>query len=211
MSLADRIVKIARGLIGVQAGEPSTHVRFVEILGIPPVGQSWEPMLATPFSLTENPDGSFRTTGVSTCALVARGILREAGVLDPTFEQPYVPASAIADLVGFAKENGALYINGQRMPEPSDVLVVNNGGHVCTVVEDLGDSFLTVDGGLVGAGGLQAINTRERSKSLVPSWMVIHSAALPHKDPVFDGVGEWMAAIAILGGVWYYLRNKVWR
>lgn len=210
MPVEKRIVSIASGLVGVQAGDASTHARFVEILGIPPSGQSWEPMLATPFSLTENPDGSFRTTGVSTCALVARGILREAGVLDPTFERPYIPASAIVDLVGFARENGALYTGGSRLPEPGDVLVVNNGGHVCTVVADLGDSYRTVDGGLVGSGGLQAINTRERSKSLVPSWMVIHSAGLPHKDPLFDGTLEWVAAAGILAGVWYYLRKKVW-
>lgn len=211
MSLSSRVVKIARSLVGVQAGDPATHARFVEILGIPSVGQSWEPILTQPFSLTQYPDGTFKTTGVSTCALVARGILRRAGVLDPSFELPYVQASGLSSLVDLARRNGALHQGGTRMPQPGDVLIVNNGGHVATVVQDAGSSFETVDGGLVGAKGLQAIGTRGgsvRSKSLVPSWIVIDTSRLPHRDTA--DYGEWLLAGGLVAAS-LYGASRLWR
>jgi hypothetical protein len=118
-------------------------------------------MLALPYM----PDG---TGGISTCALVAREILRRSGIQLASLGRPYVIGAGYSDVIEAAGARGALRKPGSGyVVRPGDSVIVDVGAHrwshVGTVVSVRGDDVVTVDGGLRDANGLQAIGTRKRS------------------------------------------------
>ena len=73
--IRDRIVSVAHSVEGLRAAIPELRVEFRDLLGPPPKGASWD--LSVPFSCRKV-DGHYVTKGVSTCGLVAAGILRRS-------------------------------------------------------------------------------------------------------------------------------------
>jgi len=176
-----RILEEARHLDGLSAGEqPQT---FAAALGVPPPG-GWEDLIARPFSIETREDGTIQTAGVSTCALVAREILRRSGLELASLEAPYVPGSAMREIVEVARKTGALHVRDGYEARPGDLVVlgVGSGDHVATLVALEGDSATTIDGGLVAPDGLQRIGHVTRTRAGIgASVLVVDVDRLPWK------------------------------
>lgn len=176
-----RIVDEARKVDGLSAGaDPEA---FGRALGVPPAG-GWGPLIARPFAIEERPDGSLSTSGVSTCALVAREILRRAGLELASLDQPYVPGSAMREILELASARGALHAGDGYAPQLGDLVVlgIGAGDHVATVVELEGDRLVTVDGGLLADDGLQRIGHVSRLLSQARVAFVVDVSRLPWRS-----------------------------
>jgi hypothetical protein len=154
--IRNRIVSEAMACEDYRAAIPETRQQFRDLLGPPPKGASWD--LSVPFSCRKV-DGKYITRGVSTCGLVAAGILRRAGFRLPWSGYPYWQAPAPyrgLDIVSCLSQLGAMTKArgpaGER-PEPGDVVCIGSGlaTHVLTVVGWEGDVMVSVDGGQVDA------------------------------------------------------------
>lgn len=153
------IVANALCVIDVEAGDPRTRSILEELLG--PVVGRWD--LDRPFRYDPI---TKRTQGVSTCGLVAEGLWRRAGVDAPWLSEEYGSRryDSIERARVFAQRltpHSAWHVpkDGQR-PRLGDYLVIGEGlqTHALTVVGWDGDMLISVDGGQVGARGLQAIH-----------------------------------------------------
>ena len=156
LGVADDIVRVmlAMGLasIGLQVGLPKTRKAFEKLLGPPPAGSKWD--LDRKFSLKEK-------TGISTCAMVALGWARAAGV----WASDYIPGEGTTRIESEARLAGAWGRPADGDRPPAGALVVfgeGNSTHVdmCLIRPDA--EYFSVDGGQVGASGLQAIFGRRR-------------------------------------------------
>jgi hypothetical protein len=125
----------------------------------------WERELHRPFRFVDG-----RTTGVSTCGLVAEGCWWAAGVILPPDWRPYKPSlereKSIARAIGFASKLGALRsFNGSSLPQSGDYVVIGEGlrTHALTCLSSTDGLLVSVDGGQVDAPtGLQTVKKRER-------------------------------------------------
>ena len=159
------------GSIGDSAGRDEP--RFRELL---PRGAKWD--LARPFAVKR--DGTkFATVGVSTCGLIAVGILCRAGVplswMSDQYwrwQDPQLPdrgAYRGLDVVSCLSLLGAR-LGARRAagvyPEPGDIVCIGNGlaTHVLTVVSGDGHYVWSVDGGQVDQanGYLQCVKLLRR-------------------------------------------------
>jgi len=170
------------GSIGASAGRDSAEFR--ELL---PRGAKWD--LEHPFSVKQV-DGKWQTTGVSTCGLVAVGILCRAGVPLSWMSDPYwrwgdpqkpnggayrgLDVVSCLSLLGSslgARRTAGVY------PQPGDIVCIGNGlaTHVLTVVSVDGYYVWSVDGGQVDQsdGYLQCVKLLRRDwRGLRVQWVL---------------------------------------
>ena len=169
--IRDRIVSEAMACVGYSAADPDTRDAFRDLLGPPPKGASWD--LSRPFRVTRTATGGYMTQGVSTCGLVAAGILRRALFRLPWNGSPYWQAPApyrgldiVSCLTLLGQRTGARRPAGER-PEEGDVVCIGSGlaTHVLTVVGWEDDVMVSVDGGQVepaARGYLQCVRICRR-------------------------------------------------
>lgn len=127
---------------------------FRDLIGPPPKGAKWD--LSVPYSCRKV-DGKYQTRGVSTCGLVAAGILTRAGFALPwigydywDYPPPYKRLDIVSALSQIGIQSHARKPPGVR-PEPGDVCCIGSSlaTHVLTVVGWEGDVMVSVDGGQV--------------------------------------------------------------
>ena len=159
LDIRKAIVANALSVVDVQAAD-STRPILEELLG--PVKGRWD--LDRPFWVWQE-GGKWRTQGVSTCGLVGEGLWRRVQVDAPWLTVDYVFGQAIARAIAFAQWCDAWVRPGDgRVPRPGDYVVIGSGlrTHALTCVGWEGDTLVSVDGGQVGARGLQAIHLCRR-------------------------------------------------
>lgn len=170
------------GLIGASAGRDVEEFR-----GLLPRGAKWD--LVRPFS-AKQVEGKWQTQGVSTCGLVAVGILCRAGVSLPWMNDPYwrwgdphSPDRGVyhgKDVVSCLSQVGLDYEARRAAgvyPQPGDVVCIGGGlaTHVLTVVSVDGHYVWSVDGGQVdqSEGYLQCIKLLRRDwRGLRVQWVI---------------------------------------
>jgi len=112
----------------------------------------------------------FMAPASSSCALVARGLLRKAGLKHERLQNAYKTAKAMEDIAVIARDFDA-YIpgNSSTAPKPGWIIQVGpkgGSGHVFTITEvkRIGSQLVikSVDGGQKDGGGKQTIKTFER-------------------------------------------------
>lgn len=166
----------AERLVGLTA----THHcdELAELLGPPPSGGTWP--LAQPYRL--RPDGSVQ--GISTCGLVAEGILRVSGCAVPWGNDPYSPGTTIRRLLRWADREHAFAPLSRATP--GDVLIWARGtaSHAAILVRLT--PAQTIDGGQLDAHGLQTIARCDRTEldhhRGIPLHRVVATDALPVLD-----------------------------
>lgn len=155
--VSDSIAYAAELAIGLKGLE------LAELCGL--IGSPWERELHRPFRIVNG-----RTTGVSTCGLVAEGCWWAAGVTIPNDWRPYKPSlereKSIARAIGFASRCKALRsYDGTKLPNPGDYVVIGEGlrTHALTCLSANDGVLISVDGGQVDeSSGLQCVKKRER-------------------------------------------------
>ena len=166
MNLRDRMIRSALAVSEYRASDPKKLPLFRSLLG----PGSWD--LAHPFTCTRDSSGNYHTTGVSTCGLVAAGLLGQvvrlpwAGEQYWRFSTPYHALDIVSCLTLLGQQTACLRPPGWR-PTPGDVVCIGSGlsTHVFTVVEDYGSGIASVDGGAVddaAHGFLQRIKLARR-------------------------------------------------
>ena len=225
------IVANALNLRDVDAGNPATRPVFDAVLGPNPDGFPWD--LDRPFAMV---DGT--TTGLSTCAMVAIGILRWSGVASPLIQAPYRSGDGLERAIEYARSVGAWHVatfGETSLPLPGDVVEVDGPMHVLTVVgveqsPGANPTIVSVDGGQVGTGGLQGIRLRKRQWELggagpaldgrrVVGW--IDASKLAYQSPVlvpasyawnvrWSALGPWSAFLAGMAafGAYYWWKTS---
>jgi hypothetical protein len=155
-----RKVMVANALAirDIEAGDPRTIGLFQDLLGPP----GYWPL--------NKPYGQ---GGISTCAMVALGLLRRLGADNVDIRDGYADdiGSGLNVAINWARRlmprpAWIRFIPGLQ-PEPGDIIQVLGPMHVATCIgwETAPDGTLlcvSVDGGQVGARGLQAIHRRTR-------------------------------------------------
>ena len=141
-------------LEGLRAAVPELRSDFRDLLGPAPKGASWD--LAHAFS-AKKVGARYVTQGVSTCGLVAAGILRRAGFKLPwlgaaywDFPAPYKGLDIVSCLTLLGQRTGARRPTGAPV-QPGDIRCIGTGlaTHVLTVVEVQPGRIISVDGGQV--------------------------------------------------------------
>lgn len=162
-----RRVMVANALacVGMHGGTADSVAAFQRLLGPSTTGAYGIWPLAKPYT-------GRGTDGISTCAMVALGLLRRAGVANVDIRDGYHDdmGSGLNVAIAFAKSlhpRSAWYTprpDGALRPALGDIVQVvgGNGIHVLTVVAwdteaDGTTTLVSVDGGQVGADGLQMI------------------------------------------------------
>lgn len=177
------------GLIGASAGRDVEEFR--ELL---PRGARWD--LARPFAVKK--DGAkIATVGVSTCGLIAIGILCRAGVPLTWMEDQYWrwqdPQAPDRGAYRGLDVVSCLSLLGSRLgarraagvyPQPGDVCCIGGGlaTHILTVVSVDGHYVWSVDGGQVdqAEGYLQCVKLIRRDwRGLRVQWVIDPSRLLP--------------------------------
>lgn len=158
-------VALAEWHEGVQA-EGETRPLFESVLGPAPASRPWP--LDVPFRL-----GGGRVQGISTCAMVAVGIARMLGVKSEKVREPYRPGDGLERFIGYARDAKAWqpsYPDSSLRPNPGDYVKLGSPMHALIAISWEQDSagfpvLVSIDGGQVGAGGLQAIKRCRRRLS----------------------------------------------
>ena len=195
-----RQIMVANALstVGLHGGTPETVEAFQRLLGPSTDGRYGIWPLDKPYG----------RGGMSTCAMVALGLLRRAGVACPDIRDGYHDdmGSGLRVAIDFAR--GLMprpawirFIPG-LLPQPGDVVQLLAPMHALTVVgwEEKGGVLqcVSVDGGQVGADGLQAIHVCRRpwvetdtgaelGGREVDGWIDV--GLLPYSGPVMVPVG----------------------
>jgi len=159
------IVANALSIVGISASNKATYKMFENLLG--PTAGYWD--LKRPFRVWKE-DGKWKTQGVSTCGLVARGIWRRVGVDMPKIYENYNYGMAMIEEQTFCrgvKPRSAWYVpskGDETVPMPGDYVIIGSGlsTHNLTCVGWKGDKMVSVDGGRVDSKGLQCIEKVER-------------------------------------------------
>ena len=149
--MARLVVEFARRIEGWQAGDPATRPQFEALLGPAPNGARW------PLDVPYRYDGT-RTHGVSTCAMVAVGVLRELGL----WRDPYHPGDGLDPVIAHARKCGAWVEPPRGRVPPGAIFQVVGPMHVGIAIRWDGDILESIDGGQVGKKRLQAIKRRRR-------------------------------------------------
>lgn len=162
--LREAFIWEALSAVGLEAGNPKTRAAFEQLLGPVPGGGRWD--LDRPFRMwRDKVTGKWRTEGISTCAMVAVGLMRRMQPDAPAVMAPYHAGDGLEDLIRFAKECGAWQepVRGSDLrPEGGDIIQVVDPMHVLAGVRWNGDLLTSVDGGQRGLKGLQAVKQCER-------------------------------------------------
>ena len=160
------IVANALSVVGINASKPETFKMFEDLLG--PVSSYWD--LKRPFRVWKE-NGKWKTEGVSTCGLVARGLWRRVAVDMPKIYKDYDFGMAMIDEQNFCrslKPRSAWYTpkkDDETRPLPGDYVIIGSGltTHNFTCIGWDGDKMISVDGGRVDKKtGLQCIEHVER-------------------------------------------------
>jgi len=160
------IVANALSIVGISASKPETYKMFEDLLG--PTKGVWD--LKRPFKVWQE-KGQWKTQGVSTCGLVARGIWRRVGVDMDKIYKNYNSGMAMIEEQTFCravKPRSVWYVpakDSETVPLPGDYIIIGTGlgTHNITCVGWNGDKLISVDGGRVDKKtGLQCIELVER-------------------------------------------------
>lgn len=156
------IVANALSIVGISASNKETYKMFETLLG--PTYSYWD--LKRPFRVWKE-NGKWRTQGVSTCGLVARGIWRRSGVDMPQIYKNYNFGMAMIEEQIFCRSVSAWHKaskDDKITPLPGDYIIIGSGlsTHNLTCVGWNGNKMISVDGGRVGSKGLQCIEKVER-------------------------------------------------
>ena len=156
------MVANALSVVGYHGGAPDTYDAFQRLLGPATDGRYGIWPLRQPYG----------RGGISTCAMVALGLLRRLGVQCPDIQDGYHDdmGSGLNTAIQCArKQSPPAWVSPIPgiYPELGDIVQVVGPMHVCVVVgyEKLPDGTLTcvsVDGGQVGLDGLQQISLCRR-------------------------------------------------
>jgi hypothetical protein len=212
----EQMVREALAVAELRAAIPETVQAFRELLGPPEKG--WD--LARPYRFVQLGGGKYRTEGVSTCGLVASGLLNRvlrlpwAGHPYWQYPKPYRrPDGGGLDIVSCFSQLGleakARLRKGQP-PQPGDVVCIGSGlaTHVLTVVDFDGRIVTSVDGGQVDDakhGYLQRVRVCRRTWSAMRVVWVLDLEALEQAlGRVPWGAPEWEKTTA---GVQWGLRQ----
>lgn len=147
----DYLLRLAKELDG--CGASRDRKKFEWVLGPPPKGSSWD--LTHPYRTV-----SGKTTGVSTCGLVALGLARILGASDPRLHQPYVIGSAMSTIRSLSRE-----VRSEDIPAIGVIYHIPSmaGGHALTSLGLLPDGMVrTIEGGQTDGKGLQCMRIRVR-------------------------------------------------
>jgi hypothetical protein len=149
------VADYARTFCPLSASNPVELIVIADLCGPLSPGLRWP--LDVPYQTVDG-----KTKGISTCGLVAEGILRKLGCPVPAFHRPYVFGSSIRRTIEAAQARGNWCTDGA--PELGDLVVLGPGGnpHALTVVGIDGDTYESVDGGQTDSHGLQAVRFRSR-------------------------------------------------
>jgi hypothetical protein len=171
---------------GLRASLPEDRPTFQAL-----IGPEWD--LSVPFKVSRRADGGYDTQGVSTCALVASGIVGHV-VRWPWEGYPFGRGPGKAgklDAMSRINQAGieahAMRPRGQT-PEPGDIVCIGSGlgTHALTVTQFSGDTMESIDGGQVDDaqhGFLQTIAPRSRKWSAQTVNWVVDSAACAKAYP----------------------------
>lgn len=144
--------------IGLEAGNLVAREAFETLLG----PGAWA--LDIPFRSWVD-HKRVRTQGISTCAMVALGLLRRLGVDCEAIQDGYADdiGTGLDVAIRYAKNCNAWQtpVDGLR-PEPGAIIQVASPMHVCVAIRWDGDELISADGGQVGRRGLQACAMRRR-------------------------------------------------
>lgn len=177
------------GSIGANAAED--REAFAALL---PQAATWREALRVPYRYDAS---TGRTSGVSTCGLVAVGILIRAGIHLPWDQEPYwrwsdpVRHTVLRglDVVSCLSQLG-ISAGARRpsevYPQPGDVVCIGSGlrTHVLTVVSVDGHYVWSVDGGQVEpTKGLQCVKLLRRDWRGIRVQWVLDPSALWLLDP----------------------------
>jgi len=150
----------ALSIVGVDAN--TSKSKFEQLLG--PVNGRWD--LDRPFKCYQS-NGRWITEGVSTCALVCRGLWRRIKVDMNALYNNYVFGTAISAEKQFAIMHNT-WIEGQTagslIPSNGDYLIIGNNINIHALI-CIGwnkDIMISVDGGQIDSIGLQCIKQCER-------------------------------------------------
>jgi len=159
------IVANAMSMKNIGASNKETIKMFENILG--PINGVWD--LKRPFRVWKE-NGKWKTQGVSTCGLVARGIWRRVGVNMPEIYKNYNFGMAMIEEQKFCravKPRSAWHTpkyNDGIFPLPGDYIIIGSGlgTHNLTCIGWDGDTLISIDGGRVDSRGLQIIEKVKR-------------------------------------------------
>jgi hypothetical protein len=151
--IREQIVREALSVAELRAAVTETEPALRELLGPPPSGSPWD--LTHPYRYIRLPSG-FRTQGVSTCGLVAAGLLGRVLQLPWAdahywrFPPPYQGKDIVSCLSRLGIEHPVRLARGVP-PQPGDVVCIGSGlaTHVLTVIDYDGRTVTSVDGGQV--------------------------------------------------------------
>lgn len=148
--LRDRAAALAKSLINFNSGAGPTYDKYKDWLFPPGLDDVWR----------ANPEWD----RAPSCALTARGLLRNLGLEDPELTSPYVNGRAIEDLKAIGRRHGSMTGDGvnpvttEPNLKPGDILFVGKTGneaqnlrpyqHTMIVNEVLGGGcYMTTEGG----------------------------------------------------------------
>lgn len=171
------VVSYAKKFDGLSAANYEDLARFRQLLGPLPGNTRWD--LERPFDASGP-----RVVGVSTCGLVAEGILRELGAPIEALTKPYVNGTSISRIIIAAQKRGIWKREG--LPDIGDYVVLGpvDNPHAFTLIALGVERWLTLDGGQIEpTQGLQCIQIRsrpvQRSPLLVSRRSVVGWASVP--------------------------------
>jgi len=179
------IVANALSIVGISAAKSETYKMFEDLLG--PVSSYWD--LKRPFKVWKE-NGKWKTEGISTCGVVARGIWRRVGIDMPRIYQNYIFGMAMIDernFCRFLKPRSVWHTpskNDGMVPLPGDYIIIGSGlsTHNITCVGWNGDKLISVDGGRVDKKtGLQCIEKVERDLVIIGGYPHLKDAYFTRK------------------------------
>jgi hypothetical protein len=141
---------------------------------------------------------------MSGCALVCRGLLRQAGWSHTVLSRPYRIGRAVSDVVEIAK-SASRWATDRFVIGVGDIVLLGRNGyqgetathkkqrvaqyggseHMLTIIDINDNIYTSVDGGCKDVNGTQCIRAREREIMLSPSgiWLGARRVAGVFSDP----------------------------
>lgn len=143
----------ALSIVGFHGGDIATRTPFQSLLGPP---YRWP--LRVPFRQWVDEDGKIQTEGVSTCAMVALGLLRRLAVDCKNIRDGYDVGSGLGVAIAYARSVHAWQDAIAGLRPPLGAIVQVTPMHVAIVIGHRGSVIDTVEGGQVHPrDGLQCV------------------------------------------------------